>query len=62
MRRGTIRVPKQPSIADDEEIRLDGNTFRHIMQDITMFKTLLYKLKGAMQSVSYLAITITIGI
>ena len=49
--RGILRAPRQTSVADDEEISMDGCTFRHLQQDITTFKTLLFKLKRSIQEV-----------
>ena len=46
-----LRAPRQQSIADDEQIMMDGNTLRHLMQDITLIKTNLFKLKRSIQEV-----------
>jgi len=46
----TLKPPRQPSLIEDEDqIALDGYTYRHMQQDITTFKTMLLKLKRVIQ-------------
>ena len=48
----TLKPPRQPSVIEDEEqISVDGYTYRHMQQDMTMFKTMLLKLKRVIQEV-----------
>ncbi|XP_033124553.1 uncharacterized protein LOC117122892 isoform X1 [Anneissia japonica] len=44
-----LNLPSQLSFASDEEVTMDANTFRHLMQDMTNMKTMLFKLKRVIQ-------------
>ena len=50
----TLHPPRQPSITDEdvEPVAIDGNTYRHMVQDLTTFKTNLLRLKRIIQEVS----------
>ena len=49
----TLRPPRQPSITDEdvEPVAIDGNAYRHMVQDLTTFKTNLLRLKRIIQEV-----------
>ncbi|KAI0240825.1 hypothetical protein LSAT2_008394 [Lamellibrachia satsuma] len=46
-----LKPPRQAATMEDEESKviMDGFTYRHLMQDLTMFKTLLLKLRRVVQ-------------
>ncbi len=50
----SMKPPRQSSSVADEDdtVCLDGFTYRHMLQDITSFKTMLLKLKRTIQEVS----------
>ena len=53
-RRSMLKPPRQPSlVSDDDVMAMDGTTYRHLMQDLTAFKTMLFKLKRVIQEVSH---------
>lgn len=46
-----LKPPRQAATMEDEEAKvvMDGFTYRHLMQDLTMFKTMLLKLRRVVQ-------------
>ncbi|XP_071952101.1 uncharacterized protein [Antedon mediterranea] len=44
-----LNLTSQLSFTSDEEVTMDANTFRHLMQDMTNMKTMLFKLKRVIQ-------------
>ena len=49
-----LKPPRQGSVyaGDDDLVTIDGFTYRHLVQDVTNFKTMLLKLKRVIQEVS----------
>ena len=49
-----LKPPRQGSVYadDDDMVTIDGFTYRHLVQDVTNFKTMLLKLKRVIQEVS----------
>ena len=51
-----FRKPRPLSVVESEDgnLALDGSSFRSVMQDINGIKTLLFRLQGELQSVSFI--------
>ncbi len=52
---GLFKPPRQhsqPTVVTDEDLTtMEAGTYRHLMQDLTSFKTMLFKLKRVIQEV-----------
>ena len=59
----TLRPPRQPSITDEdvEPVEIDANSYRHMVQDLTNFKTSLLRLKRVIQEVQILFLFFFLG-